>query len=29
LRVADTIVGVGVGLGASWITTRLTFAQGA
>jgi len=29
LRVADTIVGIGVGLGASWITTRLTFAQGA
>lgn len=29
LRVVDTIVGIGVGLGASWITTRLRFARGA
>jgi uncharacterized membrane protein YgaE (UPF0421/DUF939 family) len=28
LRVVDTIVGIGVGIGASWITTRLTFGRG-
>jgi uncharacterized membrane protein YccC len=27
LRVVDTVVGIAVGLGAAWTTTRLTFGR--